>query len=50
MKKRIFAAFLAMAMVGSMTTVVMASEGDKTEINVIAAEYGQNTKDGGQIL
>ena len=45
MKKRIFAAFLAMAMVGSMTTGVMASEGDKTEINVIAAEYGQNTKE-----
>lgn len=45
MKKRIFAALLAMTMVGSMTTGVMASEGDKVEVNVIAAEYGQNTKE-----
>ena len=45
MKKRIFAAFLATAMVASMSTAVMASEGEKTEINVIAAEYGQNTKE-----
>ena len=27
-----------------MSTAAMASEGDKTEVNVIAAEYGQNTK------
>ncbi len=44
MKKRIFAALMAMTMIASMSTAAMASEGDKTEVNVIAAEYGQNTK------
>ena len=44
MKKRIFAALMAMTMVASMSTAAMASEGDKAEVNVIAAEYGQNTK------
>jgi multiple sugar transport system substrate-binding protein len=47
MKRRAFAALLAMSMIASTTTLatgVAAAEGDKTEINVIAAEYGQNTK------
>jgi multiple sugar transport system substrate-binding protein len=44
MKKRVFAAFMAMTMIASMATGVAAEEGDKTEISVIAAEYGQNTK------
>ena len=44
MKKRIFAALMARTMVASMSTAAMASEGDKAEVNVIAAEYGQNTK------
>ena len=44
MKKRIFAALMAMTMAASMSTAAMASEGDKAEVNVIAAEYGQNTK------
>ena len=44
MKKRIFAALMAMTVIASMSTAAMASEGDKTEVNVIAAEYGQNTK------
>ena len=35
---------MAMTMIASMSTAAMASEGDKTEVNVIAAEYGQNTK------
>jgi multiple sugar transport system substrate-binding protein len=43
MKKRVFAAMMAMTMIASMTTGVFAADGDKTEINVIAAEYGQNT-------
>lgn len=45
MKRRIFAALLAMTMVASMSTTAMAADGDKAEINVIAAEYGQNTKE-----
>jgi multiple sugar transport system substrate-binding protein len=47
MKRRAFAALLVMSMIASTTTLatgVAAAEGDKTEINVIAAEYGQNTK------
>ncbi|MDD7218910.1 MAG: extracellular solute-binding protein [Clostridia bacterium] len=44
MKKRVFAALMAIAMAASMSTAAMAADGDKTEINVIAAEYGQNTK------
>ena len=35
---------MAMTMIASMSTAAMASEGDKTEVSVIAAEYGQNTK------
>ena len=35
---------MAMTVIASMSTAAMASEGDKTEVNVIAAEYGQNTK------
>ena len=34
---------MAMTMIASMSTAVMA-EGEKAELNVIAAEYGQNTK------
>ena len=45
MKKRVFAAFMAMTMIASMSTAAMASEGDKVELNVIAAEYGQKTKE-----
>lgn len=44
MKKRIFAALMAVTMIASMSTAAMASEGDKVDLNVIAAEYGQNTK------
>lgn len=45
MKKRMIALGMVMAMVASasMSTVVMAEE--KVELNVIAAEYGQNTKE-----
>ena len=44
MKKRIFAALMAVTMIASMSTAAMASEGEKVDLNVIAAEYGQNTK------
>ena len=36
---------MAMTMIASMSTAAMASEGDKVELNVIAAEYGQKTKE-----
>jgi multiple sugar transport system substrate-binding protein len=43
MKKRVLAAFMAMTMIASMATGVAAAD-EKTEINVIAAQYGQNTE------
>ena len=43
--KKVLTAGAAMAMVLSMASMGAMAEGDAVDVNVIAAQYGQNTAD-----